>query len=618
MRRLRRLRAQGWHDDESQRPSLPRSAVCEQKAVVTLDESSLSDLSTVPETLTQPRPAKKRGSGTRREHRSPKAIAAANAHAETAIRLLRLLGLYRCVVGVALALIAPSADVPGSAYAAAFAYAGWSLISLFLFKQFAGRIGSLLLVQLCIDLAFICFVVVASKTSATAYAVYLFPIAAAHGWFFRNRMAFAHAALATIALMAAEAFTRTVSTATITQAAIIGAGYFLLTAIGMLLGRSALESEKLVVSRSEDVRRLAQVNQIVISELKDGVVVVGAQGQVILANPQARRWLTGDEGAMSQELFLEQISPSLGRRWRDYFQHGSTLDLSPLKITFNNAAEGETGIGTTKTLTPRMMPIDLQERVGTLIFLEDTDAEQAEAQQIKLAALGRLSASIAHEIRNPLSAIKQAAQLIAEEVGDSPQAKSLAAMIDKNTERIDRIVRDVSLLGRRDRGNPSNIVLSEFIAECIAELTPILAAGSGFQLAATKDVIVYADRGHLEEMVNNLLSNAWRHSQKLKGSVRILLAANAETQRAAISVIDDGSGVPKAMMDKIFEPFFSGSGSTGLGLYLVRELAQANGGSVRLGQSSAGARFVLELPIGQRQAPTSISPRVAPRSTSSR
>ncbi|TAG01001.1 MAG: hypothetical protein EAZ43_12610 [Betaproteobacteria bacterium] len=522
------------------------------------------------------------------------------AKIETTIRVLRLLALYRLVVAAALALLSIGSGFDPIVYAATFAYACWAVVSLFTFRKFQGRISSLLLVQLAIDLCFIGTVIAASRTSLTVYAAYLLPIAATHGWFYRSRTALAHAAIATLALLVLEWALHGGSTTALTQAAVVGAGYFLLTAVGMLLGSSAEESEQLALIRSEDVRRMAQINQLVISELKDGVVVVGAQGQIIMANPQARRWLTGDEAAMVGEQFLEDVAPNLGARWRSFFQHGSTIDTSPVRLLHNDAAEGETGIAKTKILTPRMTPIDLQERDGTLIFLEDTDAAQAEAQQIKLAALGRLSASIAHEIRNPLSAIKQAAQLVGEEVRDLPQLAALALMIDKNTERIDRIVRDVSLLGRRDRGTPVAVELRAFVHECVEELMPTLAAAHGFQLADGERVIVLVDAGHLEEMLINLLSNGWRHSKKLTASVRIVVSSNAETQRASIAVIDDGTGVPKAMRDKIFEPFFSGSGSTGLGLYLVSELAQANGGSVRLGQTVTGARFVLELPLAMR------------------
>jgi two-component system, NtrC family, sensor histidine kinase PilS len=515
----------------------------------------------------------------------------------TGVRLLRLLALYRCVVGFALAVFASGTASTVETYAAAFAYSAWALTSLFTYKRFQGRIHSLLLVQLCMDLAFIAFVLISTQSRITAFAAYLFPIAATHGWFFRSRIAFAHAALATIVLLSAEWFLRDVSVTGATQAAVVGAGYFLLTAIGMLLGRTVADSERLAVSRSEDIRRFAQVNQMVISELTDGVLAVNADGQVIMSNPRARRWLTGDEAAMFGQQSIDDLSATLAQRWRSFMQHGSTVDGSPITVNIGPRAEGETGLAKSKVLAPRFMPIDMARNEGTIIFLEDLDQAQSEAQQIKLAALGRLSASIAHEIRNPLSAIKQAAQLLAEELQDSEQATSLAKIIDKNTERIDRIVRDVSLLGRRDRGSPEMLSLPLKTKECIEELIPVINAHGGYQLAASGDIKVRVDKSHLEEMLNNLLSNAWRHSKKLKGSVRVTIGSNTETQRAIIAVVDDGEGVPKNMVDKIFEPFFSGSGSTGLGLYLVRELAQASGGSVRLGQSTSGARFVLELPL---------------------
>jgi len=505
----------------------------------------------------------------------------------TAIRLLRLMALYRCVAAIALAVAAAGTSLSSISYAAASAYAVWALLSVLTLRRFSGGVSGLLLAQLAIDLAFITIVFVDTRSPATTYATYLYPILAAHGWFLRSRMAFAHAALAAIALMLAELLMRTGSVQAVTQAALVSAGYFLLTAIGMVLGRSAQESERRVVSRTADVRRLAHINQVVISELNDGVLVIGAIGQVVMANPQATRWLGGDEAQMSPDTQLSDLSPDLHARWQAFFLNNSTLDSTPIR-----------SLDGSRVLAPRMMPVDLEQRAGTLIFLEDVEQAEAQAQQIKLAALGRLSASIAHEIRNPLSAIKQAAQLIAEEVSDKPEAQSLAAMIDKNVDRIDRIVRDVSLLGRRDRGTPIAVDIEPAVTELVTELCDTLPAPrAGFRLAMPATATIRVDRSHFDEMMLNLMSNAWRHSAKLDNSVTVMVHVNDEMQRAIISVIDDGAGVAEEIADRIFEPFYSGSGSTGLGLYLVRELALANGGSVRLGASQKGARFVLELPV---------------------
>jgi two-component system, NtrC family, sensor histidine kinase PilS len=510
----------------------------------------------------------------------------------TPLRLLRLLALYRCVAALALAIASAGtniASLTSVTYAAAFTYVIWALLSVVALRQFKGGMSGLLLAQLVIDLVFVAVVFVDTQNPATTYAAYLYPILAAHGWFMRDRMAFAHAALATITLLLAESFMRTGSLQAFSQAALVGTGYFLLAAIGVVLGRSADESERKVVSRTADVRRLAHINQVVISELDDGVLVVGAQGQIVMGNPQAMRWLGGDEASMNGDTQLSALSDALYIRWRGFFLGNPTQDDAPITI--------RTPDGTRK-LSPRMMPVDLEQRAGTLIFLEDVELAESQAQQIKLAALGRLSASIAHEIRNPLSAIKQAAQLIGEEVNHSPELRALTTMIDKNVTRIDRIVRDVSLLGRRDRGTPASLDVALAIDELADELATTLATTrSAFSVVAPERSMIYVDRSHLDEMMVNLMSNAWRHSSKGDASVVVTVSANEQMQRAIISVVDDGSGVAEDIRDRIFEPFFSGSGSTGLGLYLVRELALANGGSVRLGASDRGARFVLELPL---------------------
>ena len=262
-----------------------------------------------------------------------------------------------------------------------------------------------------------------SHTPATTLATYLYPILAAHGWFLRSRIALAHAALASIALLLAELLLRTGSVQAITQAALVGAGYFLLALLGMLLGRSAEESEHRAALRTADVRRLAHINQVVINELEDGVLVVGALGQIVMANPQATRWLGGDEASMQRGVQLHELSPDLHARWQAFFVSGSTLDAAPIRTRGRTALAGAAHDAGGSGGACRNAGV-----------LEDMDQAEAQAQQIKLAALGRLSASIAHEIRNPLSAIKQAAQLIGEEMAERPEAQALTTMIDKNVD----------------------------------------------------------------------------------------------------------------------------------------------------------------------------------------
>ena len=229
------------------------------------------------------------------------------------------------------------------------------------------------------------------------------------------------------------------------------------------------------------------------------------------------------------------------------------------------------------------------------------------AQQIKLAALGRLTANIAHEIRNPLSAIRQASQLLGEvnEPGDA----RLLAMVEKNVRRIDRIVANVLSLSKRDRVVPQLVGLQSTMPELIAEWrvqAQVQADAVTLDFEEHAQIpMVNVDKGHLEEIMWNLIGNGWRHSAQKSGSVLVTVRRSVSGRMTVIEVTDDGPGVPTDHRDSIFEPFFSMSGSSGLGLYISRELAEANAGTLELTPHAPGAQFRLLLPGN----PTESSPQ---------
>jgi len=230
---------------------------------------------------------------------------------------------------------------------------------------------------------------------------------------------------------------------------------------------------------------------------------------------------------------------------------------------------------------------------GTLIYLEDLGRAQNEAQQMKLAAMGRLTASIAHEVRNPLSAINQAAQLLEEDGSVAPEGRRLLSMIRSNSKRIDRIVGEVLQLNRRDRQQPEVIQLGDFVRALTDE---IIQAESippgGVVIDITDDLLVMFDRGHLNQIAWNLVRNAWQHCQKRDASIRIAARPGYMGDAVICELGDDGPGVPAEFRAQIFEPFFTTRpGGTGLGLYIARELADANGAALELLPRSPGAIF---------------------------
>jgi two-component system sensor histidine kinase PilS (NtrC family) len=230
---------------------------------------------------------------------------------------------------------------------------------------------------------------------------------------------------------------------------------------------------------------------------------------------------------------------------------------------------------------------------GTLIYLEDLGRAQTEAQQMKLAAMGRLTASIAHEVRNPLSAINQAAQLLEEDGAVAPDGRRLLSMIRNNARRIDRIVGEVLQLNRRDRQQPESVAIGDFVrtlTEEIAQAENLPAGAIAINIA--DDLGVIFDRGHLNQILWNLVRNAWQHCQKKEGSIAIGARPGYMGDVVIFELADDGPGIPAELRSQIFEPFFTTRpGGTGLGLYIARELADANGATLELLPRSPGAQF---------------------------
>lgn len=248
---------------------------------------------------------------------------------------------------------------------------------------------------------------------------------------------------------------------------------------------------------------------------------------------------------------------------------------------------------TNRLLRTRFVGVGEERIRGAVIFLEDMGRVQAQAQQLKLAALGRLTANIAHEIRNPLSAISHASELMQEEEAASPTQKRLAQIIHDNSSRLDHLVHEVLQLNRRDRVTQERFLAGEFLKSFAdgfaqSELVPRRAIA----VEVKGEPRACFDRAHLNQVLWNLCRNAWRHCRKLDGSVRLRASDGATPNSTVIDVIDDGQGIPDALRIQVFEPFFTTvSSGTGLGLYISREMCEANGATLDCIETASGAQF---------------------------
>ncbi|MEQ1813995.1 MAG: ATP-binding protein [Candidatus Nitrotoga sp.] len=313
-----------------------------------------------------------------------------------------------------------------------------------------------------------------------------------------------------------------------------------------------------------DLANMAEANRLVIQDMPDGVLVVDELGIIRQHNPSAER-LLGRHFQDVQELTLEECAPELAGRlalWR----HDPGRKYEPLTLT-NLPYQTQA----------RFLSVQRETFWGAVVFLEDMQRVQAQAQQIKLAALGRLTANIAHEVRNPLSAISYAAELLREEKHDPAQAR-LFEVILENTTRLDNIVRDVMQLNRRDRAQREKINLADKLRGFVENirLTENVAEDV-FLFEIVPDCQIDFDPGHLDQVLWNLFRNALRYCQGRPRSVQ-LQAWKGDKGQVILDVINDGPRISPDVIQKLFEPFFTtAAGGTGLGLYIARELCDANG-----------------------------------------
>jgi two-component system sensor histidine kinase PilS (NtrC family) len=410
-----------------------------------------------------------------------------------------------------------------------------------------------------------------------------------------RRIALATAAIVTIALLGVAWLTGGRGgdgAQQMTQAALAGSGFFVITVLaGELAGRLARE-ELTARGSMEMARQQAQLNRLVIEEMQDGVLVVDRRGRVRAANPAARRLLAPNglsrpapfqlRGVEAwdalvkavERAFVEATWPESGR--------DVVLKFDPLGAPGGRAGDVQRTLRVRVRFTRKREPQASEEYC--VLFLEDIRNMQARSRQEKLAAMGRVSAGIAHEIRNPLAAISQANALLSEDATDPAQRK-LMRMVSDNVERLKRIVDDVMEVAPGVVQDVGMIDATAQVAAACGEWARAsgVSAGANGQLRVDlppEPLGVLFDAEHLRRVLVNLLDNALRYASKSPGAIHLRLDSRHEAQ-AFLSIASDGAPIPPDVEPYLFEPFFSTrSRGTGLGLYICRELCERYGASI--------------------------------------
>lgn len=343
-------------------------------------------------------------------------------------------------------------------------------------------------------------------------------------------------------------------------------------------------TEALAERHGADAIRLAEINELIIRRMRTGVLLVDREAQIKLAN-EAAMLLLGEGAAGSRS--LAEAAPELALRLSEWLRNGLGND-TPL------------GLGSDQfEVVPRFARL-LANSDNALIFLDDTSLVSRRAESLTLAAMGRFSASLAHEIRNPLAAISYAAQLL-EESRDLPDGdRRMVQIIHQQCMRTNSIVESVLGLARRERATAEHIELVSFLRSFIEEFRQSVPDETDNITLATPQPIVPAliDPKHLHQVLTAMVQNARRHGHLPGEAARITLHAYRLDDAPVIDILDRGPGIPEAVVPQLFRPFFTTSEhGTGLGLYIARELCRANGASLdHVSVPGGGCCFRISMP----------------------
>jgi two-component system sensor histidine kinase PilS (NtrC family) len=414
-----------------------------------------------------------------------------------------------------------------------------------------------------------------------------------------GRIALLSAALASMAMLAEAYYAFTTglrSQSTYTQVAMLGLSYFALSLLARELSNRAVKSEKLAQRQGIDIANLTELNEYIIQQMPTGIMVLDHQQHIRLLNDAAWSILGTPDHAVGHP--LKEISSAL--------DHELSVWLKTPSSRMHNFHAIENGEG----LLARFATVGETDHSGTLIFLQDASEASATAQQIKLASLGRLTASIAHEIRNPLGALSHANQLLAESENLQGMDRRMTEIIDRNTWRLNQVIENTLALSRRTPPHLEPVILQPWLGGQVSELINSHAL-SPEQLElniSPADTTLKVDRKQLSQIIHSLVGNAIKHFDRPKSELRLILSAGIDqsTGRGYMEIADNGPGIPRDAVEKIFDPFFTTrNDGTGLGLYIARELCEMNNiGLAYLPSPVGGSCFKLKFQDTRNQEQT--------------
>jgi len=438
------------------------------------------------------------------------------------------------------------------------------------------RLKTQVFLQTLIDIACITILMHSTGGIRTGLGMLLIISISMTCFFLQKKLTLLFASIATIAIIAEQMYAQisvTNHTPAYTEAGLLGVLIFVTALLTTYLSKRLRESEKIAEEVNQELENIVQMNEHIIQKMRTGILVVKNTGQILMANNAALELLGNI--TIEPHTNIKNISSALYQRFSDW-NSNSIQNHKPIQ-------QGQ-GL---PDLQPGFSRIDqTQKGLGrTLIFIEDATQITQRFQQVKLASLGRLTASIAHEIRNPLAAISHAGQLL-NETSTEAADKKLTGIINTQTKRLNGIVENVLQLSRQQHGEPEVINLYQWLFQFKEEFISTYKLQSyQIKIKITPEHInILFDTTQLHQVMWNLCSNAINHSNRDLQNIIINIKGQieSETNQPYIDVIDNGQGINPETAAQIFEPFFTTrSDGTGLGLYITKEVLENNRAKIR-------------------------------------
>ncbi|CAH9019402.1 two-component system sensor histidine kinase NtrB [Candidatus Nitrosacidococcus sp. I8] len=490
---------------------------------------------------------------------------------------LTVFGIYRLMLATLLVGIAFTGAHPNllgdhDPYLFSIISATYCLLSVVFIGTTLTKIGKFntqTWLQLSIDINIIVLLMHTSGGINSGLGMLLIVAVAAGGIMTLSTTASGLAALAVLALLLEHSyvyfFEDDLEVGSYTQVGLLGISLFTTALLAQVLTARVRSSELLAARRGQDLEQLNQLKDYIFQHLQDGALVVGDNGKIQIINQKGRDFLGLSQN--NQNTLNIRTIPVLAQAVENWQNNPASACRDILYITPE---------------LPELQPkfTRLMGTESTLIFLENYSYLRQQAQQLKLASLGRLTASIAHEIRNPLGAISHAGQLLEETLELDKGNQRLLDIILTNSNRINEIVKNVLQLSRKDPGIVEKITLKPWFTRFLEEFYISKQTDETHVcLEIESDTIaIKANPSQFHQIIWNLCDNAWHYGKKIDQPpyFKIVVCMKTGPYPVMVEIIDSGPGIPKKIKDHLFEPFTSTNG-TGLGLYLARALAENNG-----------------------------------------